>query len=32
MTGSLVATQYPAAGDHAIVTIEGLGQAEVVIG
>jgi len=32
MTGSLVATQYPVAGDHAVVTIEGLGQAEVVVG
>ncbi|HEY1795306.1 MAG TPA: fumarylacetoacetate hydrolase family protein [Stellaceae bacterium] len=31
MTGSLVATQYPVAGDHAVVTIEGLGQAEVVL-
>ncbi len=32
MTGSLVATQYPVAGDHAVVTIEGLGQVEVVVG
>lgn len=32
MTGSLVATQYPVVGDHAVVTIEGLGQAEVVVG
>jgi 2-keto-4-pentenoate hydratase len=32
MTGSLVATQYPVAGDHAVVTIDALGQAEVIIG
>ena len=31
MTGSLVATQYPVAGDHAVVTIDGLGQAELVV-
>lgn len=31
MTGSLVATQYPVAGDRVTVTIEGLGQAELVV-
>ncbi|HVC51272.1 MAG TPA: fumarylacetoacetate hydrolase family protein [Stellaceae bacterium] len=31
MTGSLVATQFPAAGDDCVVTIDGLGQAELVL-
>src|SRR6185312_6805647 len=31
MTGSLVATQYAVAGDRVTVTIEGLGQAELVV-
>jgi hypothetical protein len=31
MTGSLVATQFPAAGDDCVVTIDGLGQAELAL-
>lgn len=31
MTGSLVATQYPAAGDDCVVAIDGLGQAELIV-
>src|SRR6266404_1066314 len=30
MTGSMVPIQFPAAGDHAIVEVEGLGRAELV--
>ena len=30
LTGSMVPIQFPAAGDHAIVTVEGLGTAELV--
>jgi 2-keto-4-pentenoate hydratase len=30
MTGSMVPIQFPAAGDHAVVTVEGLGSAELV--
>ena len=30
MTGSMVPIQFPAAGDHAVVTVEGLGTAELV--
>jgi len=30
MTGSMVPIQFPAAGDHAIVEVEGLGTAELV--
>jgi 2-keto-4-pentenoate hydratase len=29
MTGSMVPIQFPAAGDHAVVTVEGLGTAEL---
>jgi len=32
MTGSLVATQYPVAGDRAVVTVDGLGSAELIVG
>ena len=31
MTGSMVPIQFPAAGDHAVVTVEGLGTAELVV-
>jgi 2-keto-4-pentenoate hydratase len=31
MTGSMVPIQFPAAGDHAIVEVEGLGRAELVL-
>jgi 2-keto-4-pentenoate hydratase len=29
MTGSMVPIQFPSPGDHAIVTVEGLGTAEL---
>ncbi|MGE5270217.1 MAG: 2-keto-4-pentenoate hydratase [Thiohalocapsa sp.] len=31
MTGSMVPIQFPVAGDHAIVEVQGLGQAELVV-
>lgn len=31
MTGSMVPIQFPAAGDHAIVEVEGIGTAELVV-
>lgn len=31
MTGSLVATQYPVAGDRCVVAIDGLGEAELAV-
>ena len=31
MTGSMVPIQFPSAGDHAIVEVEGLGSAELVV-
>jgi 2-keto-4-pentenoate hydratase len=30
LTGSMVPIQFPAAGDHAIVEVEGLGTAELL--
>ena len=31
MTGSMVPIQFPSAGDHAVVEVEGLGTAELVV-
>ena len=31
MTGSMVPIQFPSAGDHAVVEVEGLGTVELVV-